>query len=171
VDWSFLLECNKGIRGNNCIQSYCCDNVIRSHCCETKTTSAPTVATIFSKKFLGFHCCNNVFQQWPWFPLLEHIVATMTPGHVGCLFPRKDATHKETQTRTGQQNVLRSRYSVKNTCKPKGLYVVYSVGTDTYLKVYKKNVIKVTKINTCSPTSFEINHWNKEASKHTHTNK
>jgi hypothetical protein len=82
------------VKGNNGIHGHYCDNMIRRHCCERTVTSIPISATLCSNNYLclkcvqtmasdpivatvcsinnlGSHFSNCVFQQWPWFPLLQ----------------------------------------------------------------------------------------------------
>jgi predicted transporter len=64
---------------------------------EPAITSVLTVTTTFSK---------NMFQELSCFPLLQHIVPTMTLSHAGCLVPRKNTTDRQTRrTRTTPENV------------------------------------------------------------------
>jgi hypothetical protein len=43
---------------------------------------------------------NNEFQEWPRLPLFQQRVLITTPSHVGCLVPRKNATHRNKHGRT-----------------------------------------------------------------------
>jgi hypothetical protein len=65
------------MKDNSGVQGHCWNNGIW-YCCEPAMILVSIIATV---------CSNN-----QWFPLLQQCVTKMTPGHVGCLVPRRNTT-------------------------------------------------------------------------------
>jgi hypothetical protein len=57
-------------------------------------TSGPILETVRPKNDFGSHCYNDIFLQWPRFPLLQQCIPSLTPDHAGCLVPGNNATDR-----------------------------------------------------------------------------
>lgn len=73
-------------------ETMCSNNDLCSYC--YNSAPWPIVATVYSNNYLGSDCYVTVFQQQPIFLLLQECVRKMTPGHAGCVVPRKNTIER-----------------------------------------------------------------------------
>jgi hypothetical protein len=80
-----------------------------------------TNATVVSKAtMVSSHRCNNVFQQWSLFTLLQQSLPTITSGHGGCLVPTKKTRQTDTDGPITCSSLTLVWRTHKNSCSWQG---------------------------------------------------